>query len=70
MVLEFMPGGVLHDAILAMQPACFSEKMACHCTAQLAGAVEHMHRNGVVHLDLKPDNILCTKQVLCEVVSK
>ena len=32
--------------------------MACDIFLQLASAVNYVHKQGVVHRDLKPDNIL------------
>lgn len=28
---------------------------------QMASALDHMHKRGIVHLDIKPDNIYCSR---------
>lgn len=37
----------------------YSEHDAKELFKQLLSAIEYMHRNGICHRDLKPNNILC-----------
>jgi len=46
----------LHDYICTFGP--LSEDKAKFVINKLAEAVKHCHDNGVIHRDLKPDNIL------------
>lgn len=32
-----------------------------YCALQMASALDHMHKRGIVHLDIKPDNIYCSR---------
>jgi len=47
--------GSLSDFITVYQ-----EAIAAHAMVQLLAAVEYMHGQGVIHKDLKPDNIMLT----------
>lgn len=38
----------------------FPEALARHIIAQVAMAVEQLHSNGLVHRDIKPDNVFLT----------
>jgi hypothetical protein len=46
---------VSHDLKL---PAACRRRLACAMMLQVAEAVEHIHSQGALHLDLKPDNVL------------
>lgn len=58
-VMAYVEGGNLKDVILrgAMAP-----EAAADIAAQLADALDHAHRQGLVHRDVKPTNILMTRE--------
>ncbi|HMO26964.1 MAG TPA: serine/threonine-protein kinase [Tepidisphaeraceae bacterium] len=64
-VMEYVEGQTLYDI---MQPPpvgegrTFSEAEALDITIQMADALEHAHRRGLIHRDVKPKNILLTPQ--------
>ena len=51
-VLELATGGVLSDVIV--KSGCFDETMARHYFKQLIAGLDHCHRRGFAHRDLKP----------------
>lgn len=57
-VMAYVEGGSLKDVIMqgAMEP-----ESAASIAAQLADALSHAHRQGLVHRDVKPTNILMTR---------
>ena len=57
-VMEYVPGGTLKDCILRKGP--LSADTAAAVATQVAEALEEAHRNGVIHRDIKPQNILIT----------
>ena len=59
MVMEYMKGGDM--STLLEDSGYFVEEMAKYYIAQLVLALEQLHTGGVVHRDLKPDNILLNK---------
>jgi len=61
---EFAPGGTLRDALnripqrVAGEPRGLPLADAVEVLAQVAGAMAHVHKQGIKHGDLKPANIL------------
>jgi serine/threonine-protein kinase len=64
-VMEFVPGETL-DAILAREGALDIAR-ALDYTCQICNAVDHAHRHGVLHRDLRPSNVLVTENGLLKV---
>eukprot|EP00484_Ammonia_sp_Unknown_P018837 CAMPEP_0197049350 /NCGR_PEP_ID=MMETSP1384-20130603/24512_1 /TAXON_ID=29189 /ORGANISM="Ammonia sp." /LENGTH=829 /DNA_ID=CAMNT_0042481615 /DNA_START=70 /DNA_END=2559 /DNA_ORIENTATION=- len=56
LVMEFLPGGELFARICEKES--FTEKEAVTILKQILEALDHMHDRNILHLDLKPDNIL------------
>ncbi|MEW5985470.1 MAG: serine/threonine-protein kinase [Chloroflexota bacterium] len=55
MVMRYMTGGTLADRI---QRGALSLAETAHILAQLAPALDAVHRQGAIHRDIKPTNIL------------
>ncbi len=54
MAMEYFSGGDLRKLLLEPCPP----SVAVACLIQIAGGITAVHRTGVVHRDLKPDNIM------------
>ena len=52
--LEYVPGGTLADRLSTP----LAPRTAARLAETIARAVHHIHRSGLLHLDLKPSNIL------------
>ncbi len=55
-IMDYVPGGSVKDRLAAKGALPIAE--AISITAQIALALEVAHRHGVVHRDIKPDNIM------------
>ncbi|MBR1559624.1 MAG: protein kinase [Clostridia bacterium] len=55
-VMEFVDGQTLKDMI--RQQGFINPDTAIRMTIRILAAVDHAHRNGIVHRDIKPQNIL------------
>lgn len=55
-VMEYVPGPTLDTVVLPNQP--LSEATALHYIRQLAAAVNVVHHNGLLHRDIKPQNVI------------
>ncbi len=64
-VMEFVPGETL-EAIIGRDGA-LDLNLALDYTCQICNAVDHAHRQGVLHRDLRPSNVLVTDNGLVKV---
>ncbi len=55
-VMEFVPGQTLHD--LLKKRGRLGVKDACRCVRQACLGLQHAHERGLVHRDLKPQNLM------------
>jgi tetratricopeptide (TPR) repeat protein len=58
LVMDFVDGQSLQDRLARSGPLRFAE--AAELTHQLAGALEHAHRESLLHRDVKPANVILT----------
>ncbi|MCE9591924.1 MAG: serine/threonine protein kinase [Planctomycetes bacterium] len=59
-VMEYVQGRTVFDDISKNQR--YSEREALHIVLQIARALEHAHKAGFIHRDVKPKNIMITKE--------
>ncbi len=64
-VMEFVPGETL-EAIIAREGA-IDVSRALDYTCQISNAVDHAHKQGVLHRDLRPSNVLVAESGMLKV---
>lgn len=64
-VMEYVPGETL-EAIVDREGALDLTR-ALDYTCQICNAVDHAHRQGIIHRDLRPGNVLVTEQGMVKV---
>lgn len=57
-VMEYMAGGMLFEAI--EDGIAFNEADVAQLMREVLHGIMYLHDNGVVHRDMKPENVLCT----------
>ncbi|XP_053660445.1 myosin light chain kinase, smooth muscle-like [Anopheles marshallii] len=66
MVVEYISGGELFERVVA-DDFTLTEKDCIIFVRQICQGVEHMHSRQIVHLDLKPENIMCATKTSHEI---
>ncbi|MDJ0897623.1 MAG: protein kinase [Xenococcus sp. MO_188.B8] len=64
-VMDYVPGPTLDQLVLPNRPLC--EEVALHYIRQVGDAVQTIHQNGLLHRDIKPQNLILregTQQVV------
>ena len=56
LVMEYVQGKTLKQVI--QERGKLPAPLACQITIRILSALEHAHRNGIIHRDIKPQNIL------------
>jgi serine/threonine-protein kinase len=59
-VMEFVEGKTVYDFFASGE--VFEEKEAVRVMRQVAAALAHAHERGIIHRDVKPKNIMITKE--------
>ena len=61
LALEYLPGGTLRDRLRA-HPQGFPLERILGWAIPIARALAHSHRHGIIHRDVKSDNVLLTEE--------
>src|SRR5262245_5709132 len=64
-VMEFVPGETLEAIII--RDGALDLAVALDYICQISNAVDHAHRHGVLHRDLRPSNVIVTEQGMAKV---
>ena len=61
MVMEYIDGETLGEAFV-LPNIPLPEKTAVHYIRQIAAALQVVHKNNLLHRDIKPDNIILRRE--------
>ena len=64
-VMEYVPGETLESMVARVGP--LDIPLALDYTCQICNALDHAHRHGVLHRDLRPSNVLVSESGLLKV---
>ncbi|MCO1654926.1 serine/threonine-protein kinase [Pseudonocardia humida] len=59
LAMEYLPGGTLSDHL--DRQGTFDVRRVAEIAVKLSGALETAHRSGVLHRDIKPDNVMVSR---------
>jgi len=61
LVMEYLDGGELFERVAA-DDFNLTESDCCLFMRQIVRGVQYLHKHRIVHLDLKPENVVCTQR--------
>jgi len=61
LVMEYLDGGELFERVAA-DDFNLTESDCCLFMRQIVRGVQYLHKHHIVHLDLKPENVVCTQR--------
>jgi len=61
LIMEYLDGGELFERV-ADEDFNLTESDCCLFMRQICRGVQYLHNHNIVHLDLKPENVVCTQK--------
>ena len=65
-IMEYVGSRNLHQLLVQMQDKRLGRDWLLQAAAQVSLALSHCHSKAIVHLDVKPANVLVTRQGVCK----